>query len=504
MPAAAVPQYVFVYARASLDRKETQIAVDKQIANGHKIAGDLYRGLPVRVYKDNNRSGSNPEVVREEYDDMIAAIRRGECLALIAHEQSRLTRKGSTDWDNLVVILNRAGLKEIHTHLQGTISIELGNRLAGRLMAVIDQEEIERLKVRALAHAKHLANEGRPSGGRFYGYSRQEGEDRRSELVIIPDQAGVICRIVDELLAGHSARAVAERLNADGVPTPRGGTEWRGQSVLGIARKPHIAGLRVYHGKVMPGRAKWEPIISPERFDALQAATVTAEVKDVAGKRKRIGRARADNSRKWLLTGGIARCFRCKSPLAVVQLPRPGGYISGYGCTKRSGHKDACGGLNVTPADLVEELVVTRLKERLSSPEFAALLHHTDNSARAAAMQALAEADGRVARAAQLFGTGEIDEPTWRNMHTPATARAEVARAELAATEAPEIDLPPADLVAGRWAELPLKARQAVLRRYLKAVWVLPQEVRPADPRLRVAMRLDLDWRDSPSGKTGN
>ncbi len=138
--------------------------------------------------------------------------------------------------------------------------------------------------------------------------------------------------------------------------------------MLSIARKPHIAGLRSYHGKVMPGRAKWDPIISPERFDALQAATVMAEVIDVAGKRKRIGRAQRDTSRKWLLTGGIARCSRCKAPLAVVKLPRPEGYISGYGCSKRSGNRDACGGLNVTPAELVEELVVTLLKERLSSP----------------------------------------------------------------------------------------------------------------------------------------
>jgi DNA invertase Pin-like site-specific DNA recombinase len=490
--------FVACYARASLDRKEQRISTGRQIARGQHLADDLYPDVEVRVFCDNNKSASDPAVFRPEYDNMLKAIRRGEVVSVITHEQSRLTRQPS-EWDELVVTLTRAGITKVHTVQQGSIGVEPGNRVVGRIMNVLDAEESERIKARATAMAEQLAQEGRPQGGRFYGYRRHRGPDGtgRPELEIIPEQAEVVRRIVDELLAGHSARAVAERLNADRVTTPRGGTEWRGQSILSIARKPHIAGLRSYHGKVV-GPAKWEPIISPERFDALQAATVTAEVRDVAGKRKRIGRARADNSRKWLLTGGIARCSRCKSPLAVVQLPRPEGYISGYGCTKRSGHKDACGGLNVTPAELVEELVVARLKERLSTPEFAALLHHTDDSARAAAMAALAEADGRVARAAQLFGAGEIDEATWRTMHTPAAGRAEAARAQLAATEAPEIDLPPADLVAERWEELPLKARQAVLRRYLKAVWVLPQKVRPADPRLRVAMRLDLEWHDAP------
>jgi site-specific DNA recombinase len=495
MPA---PQYVAVVARASLDREDKRISTNRQIARCTRLAGDLYPDLEVRTFEDNNKSGSDPDLHRPGYEAFLDAVRRGEVRAVVTHEQSRLTRIPAV-WSALVVTLTKAGITKVHTVQQGTISVEAGNRLVGGILNLVDAEESERIKARSRAMAEQLADEGRPQGGRFYGYRRHRGPDGngRPELEIIPEQADVIRRIVDELLAGHSARSVAERLNAAGVPTARGGTEWRGQSVLAIARKPHIAGLRSYHGKVV-GPANWEPIITPERFDALQAATVTAEVRDVAGKRKRIGRARADNSRKWLLTGGIARCSLCQSALVVTKLERPGGYVSGYACSKRGGNRDACGGLTVTPAELVEELIVERLKERLSSPELAALLHHSDDGARNEAMAALVDADGRVARAAQLFGAGDIDEPTWREMHAPAAARAEAARAQLAASEAPEVDLPPAEVVRDRWEELPLKARQAVLRRYLKAVWVLPQQARPADPRLRVAMRLDPEWHDAP------
>lgn len=505
-------QYVAVVARASLDREDKRISTDRQVARGTRLAGELYPGVEVRTFVDNNKSGSDPDLHRPGYEAFLAAVRRGEVVAVVAHEQSRLTRIPEV-WNALVVTLTKAGISKVHTVQQGAISVDAGNRLVGGILNLVDAEESERIKARSRAMAEQLAEEGRPPGGRFYGYRRHrgpEGKDR-PQLVEVPAEAAVIRRIVDELLEGHGARAVAERLNADGVPTPRAGQLWRGNSVLSIARKPHIAGLRGYHGTIA-GPARWEPIIAPERFEALQRALGAEKVIDVAGKRRRIGRARGDTSRKWLLTGGLARCARCGSPLAVVKFPRPDGYISGYGCTKRTGFREACGGVNVSPAEIVEELVVEEVLRVLGEPNMAARLAHTDDPARAAAAAAVAEADARVARAAELFGAGEIDEATWRTMHAPAAANAAEARARLAATEPPDIDLPPAAVVRARWADLPLKARQAVLARYIEAVRILPQtpeseddprlapgapplQLRPADPRLRVANRLDIAWR---------
>ncbi len=70
-----------------------------------------------------------------------------------------------------------------------------------------------------------------------------EGWDRRPRgrpglAVGAPDLAG---RIVELRERGLSLQAIADRLNADGVPTPRGGASWRPssvQSALGY-RRPH-------------------------------------------------------------------------------------------------------------------------------------------------------------------------------------------------------------------------------------------------------------------------
>jgi hypothetical protein len=311
--------------------------------------------------------------------------------------------------------------------------------------------------------------------------------------MVYEDEAAVIRRIVDELLEGHSANAVADRLTADGIATPRGGA-WRGNTVLAMIRRPHIAGLRVHNGQVR--RARWEAIITPERWETLQRVIASSTVVDTTGTVRHIGRARGDTSRKWLLTGGLARCGRCGSPLAVTKQLRGDGYLSAYGCTTKGGNPDACGGVNVAPAAVVEAVVVDELTRVLANPAIAARLHHSDDPRRADLLAEVEAADARIKRAAELFGSNEIDEETWRTMHGPAVARANAARAALAATEPPEVDLPPADVVRDRWDDLPLKARQAVLSRFLSAVWVLPQETRPADARERVARRLQLDWKD--------
>jgi DNA invertase Pin-like site-specific DNA recombinase len=46
----------------------------------------------------------------------------------------------------------------------------------------------------------------------------------------------VAARIRDERQQGATLRAIAERLNADGVPTPRGGAAWRPSSLESVLR----------------------------------------------------------------------------------------------------------------------------------------------------------------------------------------------------------------------------------------------------------------------------
>lgn len=477
-----------IYARASLDRTERRISVDRQIERCRALAAERYPDMPVVVFQDNNRSASDPDVQRPGFEGLVATIRRGEVGEVVAHEQSRLTRRPE-QWETLLVTLSLSGIEHVTTVQQGVIPVAQGGRLLGRILAVVDAEESERIKLRSAAMSAQLAAEGRPNGGRYYGYQRVTGDDRRAELVIHEPEAAVVRRICSELATGHSGHEVAARLRRDGIPTGRGG-DWRSQAVIAIARRPHIAGLRLHNGAII-GRARWDPIIDPEDWRKLQATLAARNGITPSGQGSR--------SRRWLLTGGLAVCGLCGTPMSTSKHPRPWGSITGYSCSPRSHHPGtACGKVSITPAELVEVVVVSATLAALETPAVRAALAVTatdPQAERLAIMTRMTDAEARVKRAAELYGAGEIDEDTWRTMHAPAARVVADSVAALAAMESPTADLPPLDSLRGQWDGLTLTQQQGVIRLLVDHVEIRPQVTRSADPIRRISDRLALHWK---------
>ncbi len=229
--------------------------------------------------------------------------------------------------------------------------VDPGNRLVGSIMNLIDAEEVERTKARTRASHEQLAKEGRPSGTQAYGY-RRVTKNGRPMYEVDPVEAAVVRRMCDELIAGHSASAICQRLNDDGIATPRPsvqargadgrpvlgddgkpvrvprpGTHWRPASLRSVVTKASIAGLRTHHGEVT-GPAMWAAIVDEETWRKATRALHSATVVDSRGRRVHApGAYRA--RRKWLLTGGLARCGFCgtghqaETGRPRLLLPRP-------------------------------------------------------------------------------------------------------------------------------------------------------------------------------------
>jgi hypothetical protein len=66
------------------------------------------------------------------------------------------------------------------------------------------------------------------------------GADGQPE--IDPEQAATVRRIYSEFLAGYSLQVIADGLTADGVPTAKGGTEWKREVVQSILRSEKYIG----------------------------------------------------------------------------------------------------------------------------------------------------------------------------------------------------------------------------------------------------------------------
>jgi site-specific DNA recombinase len=489
---------IAIYARASSDRSLRRISVDRQVEQCTDKAKELFPGMEISTFIDNDKSASDPTVERPQYNALIAAIRRGEVKELVVHQQSRLSRQGAGDWDQLVVTLTKAGIEKVHTVLNGTVAVDPGNRLLGRIMSVIDQEESERTKARMSAAHELRAQQGRPAGPAPYGYVSRLGEDRRPEWVIDEPEARVVRLIADRLVAGYSLNAIRDELDDAGEAPPRG-ARWHGHTVRAVVSTPSVAGLRQYRGEVV-GAARWPAIVPPEHWSKVMRALGSATVTDAAGKTYSVERKRQRKGRRWLLSGGLIRCGRCGGQMGVALTTALKNQAQPhmYRCVSRAIMPDNCGSTCVSPAAVVEAIVVEAVLRELDDPRMARrLLEHPDPE-RAALLAELADVTETMRTAARLWGAGDLDEATFREFHDPAKARADAARARLAALPEADIELPTVELVRSGWDDLPLAQRRAFLERFVERVVVLPAASTgrsKLSEKERVAARLDIVWR---------
>jgi DNA invertase Pin-like site-specific DNA recombinase len=494
-----VTTYAFVYGRASSDPDDLKISVDSQLKKGVRYAAEHWPDAEVHTFRDDDITAAEPGVIRPDFERMLRELRsypKGSVVGIWANEQSRLTRLGETSWDDLRVILNMAGLVEVHTGLQGVIGIAPGNSLAGRIYAVVDSEFAERTKVKVQDRHAELFAEGRPSGRAPFGYQSAKDDDKRPTYVQDPDAAPWVKKIFEWALQGTAIQVIADKLNAEGVPPraasfkfkkkPRTVTTWAPGTVRGVLTAPTMAGLRGHtdeNGVLHTVPAKWEPIVDEDTWRKVQRmlgqpTTVTG----ADGAQYRVRTKAAPTPRKYLLSGGrrggeahgVLRCGKCGHPLVAQTQGRPGGVrVPAYQCHPK-GHPDACGGVSISPADQVETTVVTAIQAELArSPKLRKRLSAGTDAEVARWRTERDAAKARMLDAATLRGAGDLDDDEFRAMRGAAKVRYDAAEARLAAMTS-DRDLPSVDDVVNRWDSLTLAAQRGVVERLIERIDVAP------------------------------
>ncbi|QLF84435.1 serine integrase [Mycobacterium phage Topanga] len=180
-------------------------------------------------------------------------------------------------------------------------------RLVANVIAGVAEGELEAIRERTRAGRKKILESGRWPGGVVpYGLRPVPNPGGGWKLEVDPEPASVIHRIVDEIIAGSAVEAVANRLDEDGIPAPKGGT-WLPSTIWKLCGSNHLLGHARYGGKSVrdaEGRPvlNAEPILTWDQWDALQRALEA---------RRRGGSRTRDTSP--LL--GVAVCYECDKPL---------------------------------------------------------------------------------------------------------------------------------------------------------------------------------------------
>jgi site-specific DNA recombinase len=223
-------------------------------------------------------------------------------------------------------------------------------------------------KVRRGLGAK--VQQGRNPGGDLYGYTPRKGE--AGVLDINPETSGIVKRIYEEHAAGASPRAIAARLNVDGIAAPRGG-KWNASTINGnTARGQGLLLNERFVGRVVwnKRRSVKDPktgrrvtrtnpesdwivqhvpelrILDDKLFDAARARRLDAGTPS--------SRRRPKSTR---LLSGLLRCGSCGSGMALTGSDRSGPRVR---CS-RYRESGSCDNSTKYYIDKIERLVVYRV-----------------------------------------------------------------------------------------------------------------------------------------------
>lgn len=334
-----------IYCRISRDPEGQRVGVDRQEEDCRSLAARERLEVLNGAYVDNDISASTlSKKARPQFAALLAAARAGEVDVIIAYSNSRLTRR-PLELEDLIQLHDRHGTR-IMTVVSGEDDLSTADgRMVARIKASVDAAEAERAGERiARAHLQKARQGSVNHGSRPFGW-----QDDKSSLD--PVESKLIRDAVTDFLDGVGLLAICRGWNAAGIRTVRG-NEWDHRSLRQMLKGPRLAGWRVHQGSIARDadgrevRGAWEPILSQDEYDQLQAAL-----------KGRGGRA---GGRRYLLSG-ILRCGRCGRRM--------------YGSATPAGHAYACRGRQESagahtvsiagePTDLVvSEVVAARLRQ---------------------------------------------------------------------------------------------------------------------------------------------
>jgi site-specific DNA recombinase len=208
---------VALYARYSSDNQSVASIEDQfRICREH-AAREQWK--VIGTYHDAAISGASV-ILRPGVQTLLQDAQRGKFDVVLAEALDRVSRD-QADVATLFKHLRFAGV-QIVTLSEGEIS-ELHVGLKGTMNALF----LKDLAAKTHRGSRGRVEKGRSGGGLCYGYdvvkhTDAEGEPIRGERTINEAEANIIRRVFLDFAAGISPRAIARRLNDEGVPGPDG------------------------------------------------------------------------------------------------------------------------------------------------------------------------------------------------------------------------------------------------------------------------------------------
>jgi DNA invertase Pin-like site-specific DNA recombinase len=241
-----------IYARMSTD-KQSEASTADQVRECRRFAErEGYQVAPGLIFEEAGISGASRHN-RPKLLELVARI--DEWDVLVCFDFSRLARNQEDQgW-----IRNRLRLHR-RCALEASTGQDLAN-IGSRVMGVVNEEYIEKLRADTRRGLRGRVERGFRAGGVPFGYrSVQEPSGRLDarglpipsgfRLVVHEERAAIVRELFDRYAAGEGYRALAHRLNARGVESPRG-NGWAPSAIHPLLQN------EIYRGEYIWNRSEW-------------------------------------------------------------------------------------------------------------------------------------------------------------------------------------------------------------------------------------------------------
>ncbi|HEU0077666.1 MAG TPA: recombinase family protein, partial [Longimicrobiaceae bacterium] len=191
-----------------------------------------------------------------------------------------------------------------------------------------------------------VALKGLSNGGLPYGYD----SDAEGRIQIDAEEAAVVRRIFEGVVAGASMTAMARRLNEESAPTPREGKPWTFSTIQVVLKC-----------KKYTGRWDYADVVSMERPElAIVTPRLFAQASALFESRK--GRSFTEARRAHLLSG-ILHCGVCGARMISAGGFRDDRY---FGCSRFRSH-GGCSNARKVRLSLIQEELLRALRGTLEA-----------------------------------------------------------------------------------------------------------------------------------------
>ena len=243
---------VALYARYSSDNQSVASIEDQfRICREH---AEREQWKVVGAYRDAAMSGASV-ILRPGLQALLQDAQRGKFERVLAEALDRVSRD-QADVAMLFKHLRFAGV-QIVTLSEGEIT-ELHVGLKGTMNALF----LKDLAAKTHRGIRGRVEKGKSGGGLCYGYDvvkhiSAAGEPIRGDRTVNEAQAAIVRRVFGEFAARISPRAIARRLNEEGISGPDGAL-WTDSTLRGhAARGTGLINNELYIGKLVWNRLRY-------------------------------------------------------------------------------------------------------------------------------------------------------------------------------------------------------------------------------------------------------